>query len=129
MTAPHRGMLAAELGVDEQEDVFETIGFMAKRDLMEICKIDRRDLHYPIHQPCDHPELLFDDPNIFHIIRKQKAILLQYPYESFDTSVELFLKQASTDPKVLVIRMTIYRTGSESRIIGKLNGTPRKIPA
>ena len=117
MIPHHRGMLAAELGVDEQEDVFEEIGFMAKRDLMEICKIDRHDLHYPIHQPCDLPELMFDDPNIFHIIRKQTAILLQHPYESFDTSVELFLKQASIDPKVLVIKMTIYRTGSESRII------------
>ncbi|MGD8445809.1 MAG: polyphosphate kinase 1 [Desulfobacterales bacterium] len=117
MIPHHRGMLAAELGVDEQEDVFEGIGFMAKRDLMEICKIDRPDLHYPIHQPCDHPELLLDDPNIFHVIRKQHAILLQHPYESFDTSVELFLKQASIDPKVLVIKMTLYRTGSESRII------------
>jgi polyphosphate kinase len=113
----HRGMLAAELGIDEQEDVFESTGFMAKRDLMEIWKIDRPDLHYPVHQPCDHPQLLSDDPNIFHIIRKQKAILLQHPYESFDTSVELFLKQASIDPKVLVIKMTLYRTGSESRII------------
>ncbi|MGD9310681.1 MAG: RNA degradosome polyphosphate kinase, partial [Desulfosarcina sp.] len=113
----HRGMLSAELGIDESRDLFESNGFMAKRDLMEICKIDRIDLHFPIHQPCDNPQLRLDDPNIFHVIRKQRAVLVQHPYESFDTSVAEFLKQASTDPKVLVIKMTLYRTGSQSRII------------
>ena len=117
MAPHHRGMLAAELGIDEQEDVFEAPGILAKRDLMEVWKIDRADLHYPSHQPCDHPQLLSDEPNIFHILRKQNNILLQHPYESFDTSVERFLKEASIDPKVLVIKMTLYRTSSDSRII------------
>ena len=110
-------MLAAELGIDEQDDVFEAPGILAKRDLMEVWKIDRADLHYPAHQPCDHPQLLSDDPNIFHVLRKENNILLQHPYESFDTSVERFLKEASIDPKVLVIKMTLYRTSSDSRII------------
>jgi polyphosphate kinase len=102
---------------DEQKDVFEAIGFMCKRDLMEICKLDRPELRFPVHQPCDNPQLRLDDPNIFHVIRKRKAVLLQHPYESFDTSVALFLRQASTDPKVLVIKMTLYRTDSQSHII------------
>lgn len=113
----HRGMLAAELGIDEKEDVIEAPGILGKSDLMEIAKIDRPDLHYPVHQPCDHPQLLVDELNIFHIIRQQKSILLQHPYESFDASVERFLKEASVDPKVLVIKMTLYRTGADSRII------------
>jgi polyphosphate kinase len=117
MTPLHRGMLAAELGISEVSDVFDAPGNLAKRDLMEIWKIDRPDLHYQIHQPCDHPQLMHEDPNIFHVIRQQKNILLQHPYESFDSSVERFLREASTDPKVLVIKMTLYRTGSESRII------------
>ena len=117
MTPQHRGMLAAELGIDENNDVFEAPGIMAKRDLAELCRIEKTSLHYPIHQPCDHPQLLIDEPNIFHIIRQQKSILLQHPYESFESSVERFLKEASTDPKVLVIKMTLYRTSSDSRII------------
>ncbi len=117
MTPHHRGMLAAELGIDENLDVFEAPGILAKQDLMEICRIDRPDLHYPIHQPCDHPQLIIDEPNFFHILRKQKNVLLQHPYESFDSSVERFLKEASNDPKVLVIKMTLYRTSSDSRII------------
>lgn len=117
MTQQHRGMLAAELGIDSAEDVIEVAGIMGKKDLLEISKIDRPSLHYPPHQPCDHPKLLTEEPNIFHILRVQKSILLQHPYESFEASVERFLKEASTDPKVLVIKMTLYRTSADSRII------------
>ncbi len=117
MTPSHRGMLAAELGIDEECDVFAVDGIMAKRDLFQIASIDRPDLHYPPHQPFDHYRLAGDSPNIFHIIREEGAILLQHPYESFQSSVERFLKEASTDPKVLAIKMTLYRTSSDSRVI------------
>jgi polyphosphate kinase len=117
MTQPLRGMLAAELNIDEEKDVFEVEGIMAKRDLMQITELDRQDLHFPLHQPVDHPELIGEDPNIFHIIREKGSILLQHPYESFDTSVERFIKEASKDPKVLAIKMTLYRTAKQSRVI------------
>jgi len=117
MTPSHRGMLAAELGIDEERDVFGVDGIMAKKDLFQIASIDRPDLHYPPHQPFDHYRLAGDSPNIFHLIREEGAILLQHPYESFQSSVERFLKEASTDPKVLAIKMTLYRTSSDSRVI------------
>ena len=117
MNPLHKGMLAAELGIDEARDVFEVQGLVGKVDMMEIAKIDRADLHYPHHLPVDNPELMEDDPNIFHVLREKKEVLLQHPYESFDTSVERFLREASTDPKVLGIKMTLYRTASQSRII------------
>ena len=118
MSSSHRGMLAAELGIDKEQDVFAVDGIMAKRDLFQIASIDRPDLHYPPHQPFDHYRLIGDySPNIFHLIREEGAILLQHPYESFQSSVERFLKEASTDPKVLAIKMTLYRTSSDSRVI------------
>ena len=112
-----KGMLAAELGIDEQRDVFEVDGIMAKSDMMQIAGLDRSDLRFPLHQPVDHPDLLGEDPNIFHLIKDKGSILLQHPYESFDTSVERFLKEASEDPKVLAIKMTLYRTAKHSRVI------------
>ncbi len=117
MSASHRGMLAAELGIDEHSDVFTTEGIMGKRDLVEIALIDKPELHYPIHQPVDHARLAGDSPNIFHVIREEGALLLQHPFESFNSSVERFLREASVDPKVLAIKMTLYRTSSDSRII------------
>ncbi len=113
----HKGKLAAELGVDEEKDVYEVDGVLGLRDLFQIAAIDRADLHFPQHHPVDNPELLGDDPNIFHTIREHGDVLLQHPYESFDTSVERFLREASQDPKVMAIKMTLYRTAKDSKII------------
>jgi polyphosphate kinase len=115
----HRGRLAAELELDEENDVFEDPGMLAKRDLFELVRLDHPRLHDPSHHPIDNP-LLQSPQNIFHIIRNAGAILLQHPYESFSTSVERFLKEASQDPKVRCIKMTLYRTSSQSRIIDSL---------
>ncbi|HAO32093.1 MAG TPA: polyphosphate kinase 1 [Candidatus Competibacter sp.] len=112
----HRGMLAAELGLDESNEVFEVNGMMALRDLFQIVVINRPDLRDPSHHPLDHPKLS-DKRNIFHIIRETGPILLQHPYESFVTSVERFVLEASDDPKVLAIKMTLYRTSADSKII------------
>lgn len=117
MTRLHRGMLASQLGIDSRKDVFVVEGIMAKRDLMEIVAIDKPELHYPTHQPVDHYKLSGDFPNIFHLIREEGPFLLQHPYESFSSSVERFLREASVDPKVLGIKMTLYRTSANSQII------------
>jgi polyphosphate kinase len=119
MDATHRGMLAAELGLDEREDVFETDGLMQMRDLMELTSIDDPALHYPPHHPIDHPRLP-SHRNVFHSIREAGSILLMHPYESFSTSVARFLREASEDPKVRAIKMTLYRTSSDAEIIGYL---------
>ena len=117
MLEQHKGKLAAELRVDETKDVYEVDGILGLRDMMQIAAIDRSDLHFAQHHPVDNPELLGDDPNIFHTIREHGDVLLQHPYESFDTSVERFLREASQDPKVMAIKMTLYRTAKDSKII------------
>lgn len=116
MDTAHRGMLAAELDLNETADVFEVDGMMAMRDLMQVATLDYPELRDPPHAPIDHP-LLQSPRNVFHIIRDAGAILLHHPYESFSTSVERFLQEAGEDPKVLAIKMTLYRTARESRII------------
>jgi polyphosphate kinase len=89
------------------------------RDLFELARLDFPRLHDLPHHPIDHPHLQ-TQRNIFHIIREAGAILLQHPYESFSTSVERFLREAATDPKVRGIKMTLYRTSRQSRIIDAL---------
>ncbi|MEN8176464.1 MAG: polyphosphate kinase 1, partial [Pseudomonadota bacterium] len=63
--------------------------------------------------------------NIFHIIRERGPFLLQHPYESFGTSVERFLREASQDPKVRAIKMTLYRTSGESKVVDYLVSAAR----
>ncbi|MDH3451911.1 MAG: polyphosphate kinase 1, partial [Gammaproteobacteria bacterium] len=75
-------------------------------------------LHYPPHHPVDHPRV--DTPNLFYVIRDHGAILLQHPYESFSTSVIRFVKEASRDPKVRAIKMTLYRTSVGTKVVDYL---------
>ena len=113
-----KGFLAAELGLEEA-DVFETKGLMATRDLLDFSMLEVPELHDVPHHAIDHPKLVHM-PNIFHAIRDNGSILLHHPYESFTTSVERFLREASRDPKVRAIKMTLYRTSVDSKVIDYL---------
>jgi polyphosphate kinase len=121
MDPTHRGMLAAELGLDENADVFEADGMIQIRDLMELASLDVPALHDLPHHPIDQPRLQAEaQRSIFHILRDAGSILLAHPYESFSTSVERFLREASVDPKVRALKMTLYRTSHDAKIISYL---------
>jgi polyphosphate kinase len=115
----HRGRLAAELGLNEDDDVHEVDGLLALRDLMELTALREPTLHDPPHQPVTHPALEHED-SVFHIIRDSGPILLHHPYESFATSVERLLREARVDPKVRAIKMVLYRTSALSKAVGYL---------
>jgi polyphosphate kinase len=78
------------------------------------------ELRYPPHALVDHPRMGALDPGdtgaIFDEIRKGD-ILLHRPYHSYETSILRFLESAARDPKVLAIKLTIYRTGGDSPIV------------
>lgn len=115
-----RGLLASKFGLDEERDVFEVDGFLGTRDLGEIADIDIVELKHPVHRPVDHSDLIDADRNIFHQIREAGSILVHHPYESFSTSVERFLREASEDPKVRAIKMTLYRTSADTNVVNHL---------
>ena len=120
-----RGMLAAEFGLDERADVFSAEeNMLAMRDLFQLSAIDMPELHDAPHHPVDHP-MLQSNRSIFYVIRDQGPFLLHHPYESFATSVERFLKEASQDAKVRAIKMTLYRTSSDTKVVDYLVSAAR----
>jgi polyphosphate kinase len=121
MEPAHRSMLAAELGLDEEADVFEKEGLLGHVDLWEIARLDVPELKDPPHAPVDNAELsVAPERSIFHVIRDRGAILVHHPYESFKTSVERFLMESARDPKVRAIKMTFYRTSEDTKALDYL---------
>ena len=120
MADERKGMLAAELGLDLERDVFVQDGLMMQRELMQLASLPIAELRHPTHIPVNHHRLQDQQRSIFYIVREAESLLLQHPYESFATSVVRFLEEAARDPKVRALKMTLYRTDRETRIVDLL---------
>jgi polyphosphate kinase len=102
----------------EEEDVFRIDGPLNFVRLMPLAiQIDRPDLRYKRFAPNTVVSLEADADIFFHIRRGD--ILLHHPYDNFQTVVD-FLAQAAEDPQVLAIKQTLYRTSSDSPLVGSL---------
>ena len=121
---PHlRAKLVAAMGLEERE-VFEVAGLLDLTDLWDIYDRPGLDdeLRDPPHTPVTQQRLRSkegDDPDIFAAMR-DGDILVHHPYDSFSTSVERFIKQSATDPDVLAIKQTVYRTSADSPLVPSL---------
>lgn len=124
MSVSRKGMLASELELQSEDDVFTTSGMIAMRDLWDIASLPITELRDAPHHPIENVKLK-GQPNIFHAIREHGCIFLHHPYESFVSSVTRFIKEASLDPKVLAIKMTLYRTSQDTKIIDYLINAAR----
>jgi polyphosphate kinase len=97
-------------------DVYEMPAELDYPDLRQIADLNLPGLRYEPYTPQLPPRLADDGADIFNTI-KSGDVLVHMPYESFTGSVERFLKAAAADPKVLAIKMSLYRTGDDSPFI------------
>lgn len=91
------------------------------RDLMNFPRV-RPDLEEPVQPPLRHPDIA-PFASLLKVIR-QKDILLNYPYHTFNHFVD-FLREAAIDPKVTGIYITLYRTAERSKVINTLANAAR----
>jgi len=121
-TSPEvRNLLQRELDV-EDDDVYVHVAPLDLGGLWAVHGLDRPDLKDPPYTRVTPARLGLDEDqraDIFGAARRGD-LLLHHPYESFRTSVEEFVRQAAVDPGVLAIKITLYRTASDSPIIRHL---------
>lgn len=101
-----------------RDDLYQADGPVNLHRLIDIVDtVDRPELKFPSFTP-SRPASLVAGIDMFEAIRKGD-ILLHHPFESFAPVIE-FVRQAATDPHVLSIKQTLYRTGSDSAIVDSL---------
>ena len=99
-----------------QDDVYPVERLVDLAALHELAEIDIPELHY---EPIERTSPLAPDRPIFDQL-KERDVLVQFPAHSFDDTVERFLDEAADDADVVAIKITLYRTDANSRLVRAL---------
>jgi polyphosphate kinase len=125
MPRAQRDWLAGQLGA-ATEDVYAPEYVLGLSDLLSFRVDGHPGLRDRPHVPATHPRLKgIEEAEAFFAEIRRGDLLLHHPYHSFDTSVLRFIELAAADPRVLAIKLTIYRTASESPIVRALADAAR----
>jgi polyphosphate kinase len=110
--------IVRELELSEQ-DVYELPAELDYTDLNPILDLPLPQLKYEAWTPAVPPRLADAETDIFSVIRAGD-LLVHHPYESFSDTVERFIRTAADDPKVLAIKLTLYRIGDSRSLMDSL---------
>ena len=111
-----RKFLQRTTGLNER-DIYDISGPIDVAAFMHLMGLDYPDLKDPAFTPALRQEVT-SQPDIFTAIRKEN-VLLHHPFDSFRHVIDL-VQEASVDPDVLAIKMTLYRTSGKSPIVAAL---------
>jgi polyphosphate kinase len=115
-------VITKRLGITKNDPIRGGGRYHNFKDFMNFPNLGHPELEYESLVPLRHKDL---PPNksILSVIR-QKDLMLHYPYQSFQYIIDL-LREASIDPKVRSIKMTIYRAARDSSVINALINAAR----
>lgn len=100
----------------EEQDVYDIGRLLDLAALSQIADLDRPELKYG---PIGHRERVRAEQGMLEHARR-RDLLLYFPYDDFETSVERVLLEAANDPDVVRVAITLYRTSKDSAIIEAL---------
>jgi polyphosphate kinase len=99
-----------------EQDVYTVGRLVDLAALEEIASMDLPNLKF---QPLPHRTPLRTDRGVLAEVR-ERDILLRFPQDDFEESVERFLLEAAADPAVVSIKITVYRTSKDSAVVAAL---------
>jgi polyphosphate kinase len=117
-----RDQLKRALKIEERQ-VYDLDGLLDMSDLIEVVALPGfMELRDPPFTPVTKPRLRGEDEEFADLFATMREgdVLVHHPYDSFTTSVERFVKQAVSDPDVLAIKQTVYRTSADSPLVPSL---------
>lgn len=119
-----KSILVSNLECDP-EDVIVLDPPLGFSDLIHLYDLDRPDLKYPPFVPTVGEPLASADPRDYFAVLREQDVLIHRPFESFDPVVRL-VQAAAYDPKVLAIKMTLYRVGRNAPVVQALLDAARE---
>lgn len=107
-----------KLGMDKKDNAIPGGRYHNFKDFIDFPHIGDDNLFYNHPAPLQHKFLYHNQETTMKVIR-QKDILLHYPYHSYNHIINL-LREASIDPTVESIKITLYRVADNSKIANAL---------
>jgi polyphosphate kinase len=105
------------MNIDSSDSIIPGGRYHNRRDYMNFPNLGRYDLLYKQNAPLPIPGLSLEGSILEKI--KQQDYLLHAPYQSFSYIIK-FLREAALDPKVVTIKITLYRLAKNSQIVSSL---------
>jgi polyphosphate kinase len=116
------GMLKQKLDISETDTLSKSGRYHNFKDFMSFPELGRHDLLFEPTLPLEHRRIPKKE-SILSVLR-DRDIMLHYPYQSFSYIIDL-LREASIDPQVRSIKMTLYRVARDSNVINALINAAR----
>ncbi|WP_306567492.1 polyphosphate kinase 1 [Flavobacterium lindanitolerans] len=106
-----------KMGIDSTDSIIPGGRYHNRRDYMDFPNLGRQDLLYQSNVPLPVDGLSLEGSMLEKIAKKD--YLVNAPYQSFSYLIK-FLREAALDPKVISIKITLYRLAKNSQIISSL---------
>ena len=98
------------------EDVYEVEGLIDLRGLRELASLELKRAHWKPEEPAAPL-----DPAVPMVeVLRESEVLVEFPRDSFEATVERFVLEAAEDPDVVAVKLALYRTNKRSRIVEAL---------